>query len=82
MRSTLLLMLALYGVASAGVFQVNLTRIQSRRSRMMAEGTYEEYRKLQEAHRVLAKTELAKGSGSQPVKDYSDAEYLGQITIG
>jgi hypothetical protein len=71
------------GVAAAAVFEIPVQRIQSRRSRLMRDGTWVAYRKHQEAIRLaLSKAEMKTGSGSQPVSDYNDAEYLGNITIG
>jgi len=80
MRS-LLLLLAVLGFAAAAVFEIPVTRIQSRRSRLMRDGTWPVYRKVQEAIRVARSKDILK-SGSQPVSDYGDAEYLGNITIG
>uniref|UniRef100_A0A1I7YIC7 Peptidase A1 domain-containing protein n=1 Tax=Steinernema glaseri TaxID=37863 RepID=A0A1I7YIC7_9BILA len=73
---TLVLLVALVGIAASAVFQTPLTRVESRRHKMMREGTFSTYLKHKEAMRQLYK------GYPQKVNDYGDMEYLGNITIG
>jgi hypothetical protein len=77
-----LLTLALVGLATAAVLQHKLVHMESRRVRMMREGTWAEHYAQKQAKRV----ELAKAgvlaSMPQTVEDFDDLEYLGNITIG
>lgn len=76
----LVLLAAVVGVATAGVFQINLQHKESLRTRLMRDGSWPTYLKIREAHHLAQKMVLK--SGSQPVSDYADNEYLGNITIG
>ncbi|KAK0406358.1 hypothetical protein QR680_018525 [Steinernema hermaphroditum] len=78
---TLVLLVALVGIAASAVFQTPLTRIESRRHKMMREGTWKAYLQQKEAQRQLYKGSVLKGY-PQKVNDYGDMEYLGNITIG
>uniref|UniRef100_A0A914YD27 Peptidase A1 domain-containing protein n=1 Tax=Panagrolaimus superbus TaxID=310955 RepID=A0A914YD27_9BILA len=64
----LLILLALFGLTTAAVYQHQLIRVESRKSRMIKEGTWEAYK-------------LTK-SGTQSLNDFDDAEYLANITVG
>jgi len=80
-----LLTLALLGVAAAAVFEHKLVNIESRRVRMMREGTWAAHYAQKQA--IAAKrVELAKAgvlaNVPQTVEDFDDLEYLGNITIG
>jgi len=77
MNTLLLLLVAFVSLASAGVFQMPLHRIESRMTKMIKAGTWAEYVKLKEFYRHSARAVV-----SQPVNDYDDLEYLGNITIG
>uniref|UniRef100_A0A7E4UWB0 Peptidase A1 domain-containing protein n=1 Tax=Panagrellus redivivus TaxID=6233 RepID=A0A7E4UWB0_PANRE len=78
----LLVLLALVGLASAAVYQHSLTKITSKRSKMIKAGTWPAYLKYKEFLR-LAKTKTANfQSVGQKVNDYEDLEYVGNITIG
>jgi len=72
-----LLLAACVSLASAGVFQMPLHRVESRMTKMIKAGTWAEYVKLKEFYRHSARAVV-----SQPVNDYDDLEYLGNITIG
>jgi len=80
-----LLTLALLGVAAAAVFEHKLVHIESRRVRMMREGTWAEHYAQKQAA-AAKRIELAKAgvlaSMPQTVEDFDDLEYLGNITIG
>ncbi|KAK0408770.1 hypothetical protein QR680_004147 [Steinernema hermaphroditum] len=73
-----LVLLALLGVASALV-QVPISRIESRRQRMAREGSWAHYNKQREVLRALSSNFAKVG---QVVNDYSDSQYIGNITIG
>lgn len=84
---TLVLLVALLGLAAAEVYQSSLIKIESRRSRLLRLGLLEEYLKAKEVARS------SRASLPQTVKDYDDlgisilpsyfnAEYVGNITIG
>uniref|UniRef100_A0A914XFV1 Peptidase A1 domain-containing protein n=1 Tax=Plectus sambesii TaxID=2011161 RepID=A0A914XFV1_9BILA len=69
---------ALLGVTFAGVFQMDLVKIQSKRMKMIADGTWPAYYEYKERLRARH----GKASSSQPVGDYDDLEYLGNCTLG
>jgi hypothetical protein len=77
MNTLLLLLVAFVSLASAGVFKMPLHRIESRMSKMIKAGTWADYVKLKEFYRISNRAVV-----SQPVNDYDDLEYLGNITIG
>jgi hypothetical protein len=77
MNTVILLLVAFVSLASAGVFQMELHRIESRMTKMIKAGTWAEYLKLKEFSRHSNRAVV-----SQPVNDYDDLEYLGNITIG
>uniref|UniRef100_A0A914WJ38 Peptidase A1 domain-containing protein n=1 Tax=Plectus sambesii TaxID=2011161 RepID=A0A914WJ38_9BILA len=74
---SVLVFAALLGVALAGVFQIELTKIQSKRMRMIADGTWPAYLKYKEFLRSSGKAVV-----SQPANDYDDLEYIGNGTLG
>nr|ADJ94115.1 aspartic protease [Steinernema carpocapsae]AEL88627.1 aspartic protease [Steinernema carpocapsae] len=74
-----LMLLALLGVATAAIHQIQLQRVESRRERMMREGTWERFHKQKEFLRMMT-TKFAKVG--QVVNDYTDTQYIGNITIG
>uniref|UniRef100_A0A1I8AR76 Peptidase A1 domain-containing protein n=1 Tax=Steinernema glaseri TaxID=37863 RepID=A0A1I8AR76_9BILA len=74
-----LVLLALLGVAASTLIQVPLQRIETRRQRMVREGTWSGFSKYQELLR-LKSSNLAKVG--QVVNDYTDTQYIGNITIG
>uniref|UniRef100_A0A914PTN9 Peptidase A1 domain-containing protein n=1 Tax=Panagrolaimus davidi TaxID=227884 RepID=A0A914PTN9_9BILA len=64
----LLILLTLFGLTAAAVFQHQLIRVKSRKTRMMEKGTWEAYKKSK--------------SASQPMTDFDDIEYVANVTIG
>ncbi|VDP35643.1 unnamed protein product [Heligmosomoides polygyrus] len=68
-----LALLALIGCAMAAVHRVQLTKVESQRTKMMRAGTWSRYIKMKNARRV---------SLEKRVNDYEDGEYIGNITIG
>uniref|UniRef100_A0A914DAU2 Peptidase A1 domain-containing protein n=1 Tax=Acrobeloides nanus TaxID=290746 RepID=A0A914DAU2_9BILA len=76
----LLVLLALVGVAAAAV-EIGITKVASPRTRLMKSGLWPTYRKYKEALRLQNKAAVL-ASVSQPVNDYEDFEYVGNITIG
>jgi len=76
----LLVLLALIGVSLAAV-QIGITKVASPRTRLMKAGLWTTYRKYKEAMRVQNKAAVLATVG-QPVNDYEDFEYVGNITIG
>jgi hypothetical protein len=74
---TLLALLALISLAYAGVFQVPLKHVESKMSKMIKAGTWAEYVKVKQFMR-----RSNKASVQQPVNDYEDLVYVGNITIG
>ncbi|CAI4231523.1 unnamed protein product [Auanema sp. JU1783] len=71
------ILLALVGLAAAGVHQQSLTWHPSRRMRLKAAGELEAYIEHQQMLRVSNLD-----STSETVLDYGDYEYVGNITIG
>jgi hypothetical protein len=76
-----LILVALLGLASAAVYQHELSKIESKRTKMIKAGTWPAYRKYKEFLR-LAKSPHNLKSVAQNVNDYEDVEYIGNITIG
>uniref|UniRef100_A0A914CG01 Peptidase A1 domain-containing protein n=1 Tax=Acrobeloides nanus TaxID=290746 RepID=A0A914CG01_9BILA len=74
----ILFILALVGVACA-VMQIGITKVASPRTRLVKAGLWPTYRKYKEALHLQNK---AAGIVQQPVTDYEDFEYVGNITIG
>uniref|UniRef100_A0A914Z4W4 Peptidase A1 domain-containing protein n=1 Tax=Panagrolaimus superbus TaxID=310955 RepID=A0A914Z4W4_9BILA len=74
----LLIFLALFGLTTAAVFQHQLIKVESRKSRMKKEGTWEEYKK---ARKFLNGGHFFK-TFSQEMNDYGDMEYLANVTVG
>ncbi|KAK0408769.1 hypothetical protein QR680_004146 [Steinernema hermaphroditum] len=72
-----LVFFALIGVAASASFQIPLRRIERRRERAVREGTWKNYEQYREKSRV---TNLEKIG--QVVNDYTDTQYVGNITIG
>jgi hypothetical protein len=70
---------ALLGVTLAGVFQIEVNKIQSKRNRMMVDGTWPAYLKYKE---FLRNSRGDKAVVSQPANDYDDLEYIGNGTLG
>jgi len=77
MNTVILLLVAFVSLASAGVFQMELHHVESRMTKMIKAGTWADYLKLKEFYRHSNRAVV-----SQPVNDYDDLEYLGNITIG
>jgi hypothetical protein len=77
----LLILVALLGLASAAIFQHDLSKIESKRTKMIKAGTWPAYRKYKDFLR-LAKAPHNLKSVAQNVNDYEDVEYIGNITIG
>jgi len=71
--------IALASVTLAAVHQVHLTKIESRRTRLMRQGLWQKYVQAKDALRLL---KPERGSAQQAVNDYEDIEYIGNITIG
>uniref|UniRef100_A0AC34FAV0 Peptidase A1 domain-containing protein n=1 Tax=Panagrolaimus sp. ES5 TaxID=591445 RepID=A0AC34FAV0_9BILA len=74
----LLILLALFGLTTAAVFQHQLIKVESRKTRMKKEGTWEEYKKAKE----FVKGNPFFKSVSQEMNDYDDNEYLANVTVG
>ncbi|PIO65663.1 eukaryotic aspartyl protease [Teladorsagia circumcincta] len=72
-----LALLALAGCALAGVYQVRLVKIESQRIRMIREGTWSRHIR----NRNFPSSSLF-SEHEQSANDYSDVEYIGNITIG
>ncbi|TKR70209.1 hypothetical protein L596_022260 [Steinernema carpocapsae] len=72
-------LLALLGIASAIVHQARIQQVESLRSKMIREGTYVDYQKTKEQIR-LKMSKLVKTG--QVVNDYTDVEYVGNISVG
>ncbi|KAK5973218.1 Eukaryotic aspartyl protease, partial [Trichostrongylus colubriformis] len=83
MRSTVAL-LALVGCAIAAVHQMHLTKIESKRTKMMREGKWSHYIKMKNARRIAIERKMGSFANVVPqsVNDYEDEEYIGNITIG
>ncbi len=79
MKYALLLFVAALGIASAAVYQTVLHRKPSKRTTMIQDGTWPNHvAKL----RTSGKINKRSTSLSQPVNDYLDLEYFGNITVG
>ncbi|XGW05165.1 hypothetical protein V3C99_015943 [Haemonchus contortus] len=76
---SLLVLTALMGSTLAGVYQVPLRKIESKRNRMIREGTWAHHVHMKNAARIHM---LASGIYDRKVDDYDDVEYIGNITIG
>uniref|UniRef100_A0A914DBB0 Peptidase A1 domain-containing protein n=1 Tax=Acrobeloides nanus TaxID=290746 RepID=A0A914DBB0_9BILA len=76
----LLVLLALVGVAF-GIVEIGITKVASPRTKLMQAGLWPTYLKYKEALRLQNKAAVL-ASVSQPVNDYEDFEYVGNITIG
>uniref|UniRef100_A0AC35TWV2 Peptidase A1 domain-containing protein n=1 Tax=Rhabditophanes sp. KR3021 TaxID=114890 RepID=A0AC35TWV2_9BILA len=76
-----LVLLACFGLIAADVFQHKLNHVESKRRRLMRTGQWAEYRKMQTLMRTDAKYSVL-ASLTQSANDYSDLEYLANITIG
>jgi len=70
------LLLVIVDYSQSAVHRVNVRHIQSRRARMMADKTWPTHLKYK--HRMLAERQAL----PQPVLDWDDLEYVGNITIG
>jgi hypothetical protein len=79
MKYALLLFVSALGVASAAVHQISLIRKTSKRMKMIQDGSWKEHAtKLRNNGKIHKRST----SLSQPVNDYLDVEYFGNITIG
>jgi len=77
------LLLAFLQLATALVFNTTLVKHESYRSRLVREKRWEEFRILRRVKQGLHRTMAQQaGIARQPFYDYSDAEYVGKITIG
>ncbi|ETN85760.1 eukaryotic aspartyl protease [Necator americanus] len=81
MRLTLAL-LALMGYAMAGVYKVPLTKVETPRLRMMREGTWTRFLEEREAMRIVMGRTMGADVVPQVVNDFTDTQYLGNITLG
>uniref|UniRef100_A0A914EHS5 Peptidase A1 domain-containing protein n=1 Tax=Acrobeloides nanus TaxID=290746 RepID=A0A914EHS5_9BILA len=75
-----LVLLVLVGVVSA-VLEISITKVASPRTKLMKAGLWPTYLKYKEALRHQNKAAVL-ASVQQPVNDYEDFEYVGNITIG
>jgi hypothetical protein len=75
----LLVLLALVATASA-VYQMRLNKIMSPRTRLVKAGLWGAYKQFKEAARLQHRAK--RGTYGEPVNDYEDFEYVGNITIG
>jgi len=78
-----LLLLLLVQFASSLVFNTTIVKHDSYRPKLIREGRWEEFRIMRRVkqgmwHAMAQKLDIAR----QPFYDYSDAEYVGKITIG
>ncbi|WKY13805.1 hypothetical protein Q1695_004553 [Nippostrongylus brasiliensis] len=79
----LLALLPLLGsTLAAGTYQMSLKKIESGRIRMLREGTWAAYVAKRNALRASLVRDSKGEVHVQPVHDYHDTEYLGDITIG
>jgi hypothetical protein len=79
----LLVVLAVAGMAVAAVFRMPLKHIESPRMKMMKAGKWRDHLKYKEAirlHKPNRNGNLA--VVGQPVNDYEDIEYVGNVTVG
>ncbi|CAI4225350.1 unnamed protein product [Auanema sp. JU1783] len=77
----LLILAALVGFVSAGVHQITLTKIQSKKDKMIKAGTWKEYI----AKKNEQRASIIRSNGAvvpENVNDYEDEAYIGNITIG
>ncbi|WKY13807.1 hypothetical protein Q1695_004555 [Nippostrongylus brasiliensis] len=79
----LLALLPLLGsTLAAGTYRMGLKKIESERIRMLREGTWAAYVAKRNALRASLIRDSKGEVHVQPVHDYYDSEYLGDITIG
>nr|CDJ87273.1 Propeptide and Peptidase A1 domain containing protein [Haemonchus contortus] len=80
----ILAVLALVGCTMAAVHQMQLTKIESQRTKMMREGTWSHYIKMKNIRRIAMERKMGSFANAVPqnVNDYEDEEYIGNITIG
>lgn len=71
----------LMACTAAAVYQMRLTRIESKRARLMRTGTWHRHLQQKSTSR-LAVLKAADGIYPHNVNDYDDVEYLGTISIG
>jgi len=67
---------------SAGVFKVPLKRIKSLRTRLTEQGKWNDYVLKKQARRAMRHQDHDKAVVSQPVNDWEDLEYIGNVTVG
>jgi len=77
---SLLLVCLFVGDTLSAVHRINVRHIQSRRARMMADKTWSTHLKYKQQVRQMKIAQF--GSVPQPVLDWDDLEYVGNITIG
>ncbi|GMS78883.1 hypothetical protein PENTCL1PPCAC_30552, partial [Pristionchus entomophagus] len=75
---TIVVFFALLGLSFSQVFRMNLRKRDSLRKVLVRSGQWEEYMLARNKERAS----FAVGGFPQKVNDYSDAEYVGNITIG
>jgi hypothetical protein len=79
---SLLLLLAISGLISAGVFQIPLKRIKSLRTRLTEQGKWNDYVLKKQTRRAMQHRDHDKAVVSHPVNDWEDLEYIGNVTVG
>jgi len=76
----LLVVLAVAGTALSAVFHMPMKHIESKRTKMIKAGTWHQHLLHKEAKRLHRPGNLA--VVGQPVNDYEDIEYVGNVTAG
>jgi len=76
----LVVLLALVGVTMAAL-EIDIVKVASPRTKLMQAGLWPTYMRYKEALRVQNKAAVL-AQVTQPVNDYEDFEYVGNITIG
>jgi cathepsin D len=79
MQKLLLVFCVVLGVALAGK-RIALKRVKPLRERMNAAGQWDDYVKLKE--QIAVARINAAGDDNEPLKDYTDTEYAGEVDIG
>ncbi|KAI1697121.1 eukaryotic aspartyl protease domain-containing protein [Ditylenchus destructor] len=82
-----LVLASVLGLALAGVHQIRLSKVDSKRQRLMKQGKFQGFRRPEDEMRLVRKFSGSKGNGkpgiyTQAVNDYFDLEYVGNVTIG
>uniref|UniRef100_A0A914WXS4 Peptidase A1 domain-containing protein n=1 Tax=Plectus sambesii TaxID=2011161 RepID=A0A914WXS4_9BILA len=77
MYCSLVFLAAVLSTAYCAVYNIEMTRTPSQRSKMIRDGTWPAYLKYKELMRMSNKA-----TSSQPMNDYVDVVYIGNITLG